>query len=174
MVTDNNIRNLHSSSHSNPSLQRKVFKIIASVLPVFVWMYIYGREKKKKRTCLLMWHTKLILGIFILYLEAIGGSDVMSRLYIWFSHGNNKISLWSQRAWILRLRRPDSLKLVRISTRIKSLVVRLPKLLLNFKRKSLCAGDIVHTKRVRLWSESSRAHHSVCLIEGFMGDGFHG
>ena len=47
----------------------------------------------------------------------------------------------------LDLRRPDSLKLVRISTRIKSLVVRLPKLLLNFKRKSLCAGDIVHTKK---------------------------
>ena len=52
-----------------------------------------------------MWHAKLILGIFVLYepfveididpsvfLEAIGGSDVMGRLYIILSKDQFKIT----------------------------------------------------------------------------------
>ena len=47
------------------------------------------------------------------------------------------------------------------------------RLLLNFKRKIMCASDIVHKKETLLWSESSCAHHSVCLMRVSWGDGFY-
>ena len=170
-VSRQNICNLHSSSHRNPPLQKKSFQIIA--LSVIFWIYIYGRVKKKPDVSVdVTYHANPwnLSFIWTICRNRYRSLSVLGDNWMLWRNGliEHNSLIRSQTAWILRLHQPDLLELVRISTRIKSLIA-FQRLLLNFKRKILCAGDIVHTEGTFLWSESSCAHHSVCLIEGLIG-----